>query len=180
MIDIAAYDPGWPAAFETEAARLRAALGTLALRVDHHGSTSIPGLAAKPTIDIQVSVAALQPLQVYGSRLATIGYVHVPSADDSFAPFFHQPAQWPHSHHVHVVERGGLEEQRTLAFRDYLRDNPVEAREYERLKRRLAALNEGSDAESRENYARAKSGFIERIVALALAAGFPREALIDA
>jgi GrpB-like predicted nucleotidyltransferase (UPF0157 family) len=76
---------------------------------------------------------------------------------------------------VHVVERGGLEERRTLAFRDYLRDNPGEAREYERLKRHLAALNDGSNTESRENYAQAKSGFIERIVALALAAGYPRE-----
>jgi GrpB-like predicted nucleotidyltransferase (UPF0157 family) len=166
--------------FAAERARLAEALGSLAQRIEHQGSTAVAGLAAKPIIDIQVSVAALRPLQVYGSRLATIGYVHVPSADDSFAPFFHQPAQWPHSHHVHVVERGGLEEQRTLAFRDYLRDNPDEAREYERLKRRLAALNKGSDAESREDYARAKSGFIERIAALALAAGFPREALIDA
>jgi GrpB-like predicted nucleotidyltransferase (UPF0157 family) len=176
MIEIVAFDSGWPAAFEAEAVRLRAALGKLALRIEHHGSTSISGLAAKPIIDIQVSVAALQPLQAYGSRLATLGYVHVPSADDSFSPFFHRPAQWPHSHHVHVVERGGLEERRTLAFRDYLRDNPGVAREYERLKRQLAALNGGSNAESRENYAQAKSGFIERIVALALAAGYPREA----
>jgi GrpB-like predicted nucleotidyltransferase (UPF0157 family) len=61
-IEIVAYDPGWPAAFEAEAVRLRAALGTLALRIDHHGSTSVPGLGAKPIIDIQVSVAALQPL----------------------------------------------------------------------------------------------------------------------
>jgi GrpB-like predicted nucleotidyltransferase (UPF0157 family) len=173
MIKIVAFDSGWPAAFDAEAVRLRAVLGNLALRIEHHGSTSIPNLAAKPIIDIQVSVAALQPLQAYGSRLAAIGYVHVPSPDDSFSPFFHRPAQWPHSHHVHVVEQGGLEERRTLAFRDYLRDNPGEAREYERLKRHLAALNGGSDAESRENYARAKSGFIERIVALALAAGYP-------
>jgi GrpB-like predicted nucleotidyltransferase (UPF0157 family) len=176
MIEIVAYDPGWPAAFEAEAVRLRAALGKLARRVDHHGSTSIPGLAAKPIIDIQVSVAALLPLAAYGSGLATIGYVHVPDADDSFSPFFHRPAQWPHSHHVHVVERGGLEERRTLAFRDYLRDNPGEAREYERLKRHLAALNDADSAGSREDYARAKSGFVEQIVALALAAGYPGEA----
>jgi GrpB-like predicted nucleotidyltransferase (UPF0157 family) len=175
MIDIVAYDPRWPAAFEREAVRLRAALGALALRIDHHGSTSISGLAAKPIVDVQVSVATLHPLQAYGARLATIGYVHVPSADDVVTPFFHRPAQWPHSHHVHLVERGGLEERRTLAFRDYLRDNPGEAREYEGLKRRLAALNGGSDAGSRENYARAKSDFIERIVALALVAGYPSE-----
>ena len=64
-IEIVPYDPGWPAAFEAEAVRLRAALGALALRIDHNGSTSVPGLGAKPIIDIQVSVAALQPLSPY-------------------------------------------------------------------------------------------------------------------
>src|SRR5262245_13260592 len=70
---VVAYDPEWPAAFAAEAARLRAALGTVALRVDHHGSTAVPGLAAKPIIDIQISVAALEPLSAYGSRLEAIG-----------------------------------------------------------------------------------------------------------
>jgi len=107
IIEIVPYDPCWPVAFEAEAARLRAALKTVALRIDHHGSTAIPGLSAKAIIDIQVSVAALQPLSAYGERLEGIGYVHVPHADDSFCPFFHRPMQWPHSHHVHVVERGG-------------------------------------------------------------------------
>ena len=64
-IEIVAYDTGWPAAFEAEAARLRAALQGLALRIDHHGSTAIPGLGAKPIIDIQISVATLQPLSMY-------------------------------------------------------------------------------------------------------------------
>jgi GrpB-like predicted nucleotidyltransferase (UPF0157 family) len=61
-IEIAPYDPGWPGLFEAEAARLRAALKTLALRIDHHGSTAVPGLSAKPIIDIQISVANLQPI----------------------------------------------------------------------------------------------------------------------
>ena len=71
-ITVAPYDPGWPAAFEAEAIRLRTALGVLALRVDHHGSTAIPGLGAKPIIDIQVSVAALQPITAYGERLEAV------------------------------------------------------------------------------------------------------------
>ena len=89
----------------------------------------------------------------------------MPSPDDSFCPFFHRPAQWPHTHHVHVVEAGGKEEQRTLAFRDYLRQHHDVAREYERLKRDLAAGMATTDAEGREAYARAKGDFIERIVA---------------
>jgi GrpB-like predicted nucleotidyltransferase (UPF0157 family) len=170
-IEVVPYDPGWPAAFEQEALRLRTALGMLALRVDHNGSTSIPGLAAKPVIDIQVSVASLQPLAEYGDRLESIGYVHVPHEDDSFCPFFHRPRRWPHSHHVHVVESGGLEERRTLAFRDYLRDHADVALEYERLKRRLADELGPSTPESREAYARGKTEFIETIVAVALSSG---------
>src|SRR5829696_4090475 len=111
-IQIVPYDPDRPGKFEAEAARLRAALKTLDLRIDHHGSTAIPGLAAKPLIDIQVSVAALQPLSAYGAKLEAAGYHHVPHADDLFCPFFHRPHQWPHSHHVHVVQRGGGEERR--------------------------------------------------------------------
>jgi GrpB-like predicted nucleotidyltransferase (UPF0157 family) len=149
-------------------------VGGLALRVDHHGSTSVPGLAAKPVIDIQVSVAALRPIAAYGDRLRELGYVHVPHQDDSLCPFFHRPARWPHSHHVHVVEAGGPEERRTLAFRDWLRDHAETAREYEALKRALIERAAGSDFESREAYARSKTEFIERVIALALAAGYPR------
>jgi GrpB-like predicted nucleotidyltransferase (UPF0157 family) len=171
-IEIVPYDPDWPSAFQAEAARLRAALKTLALRIDHHGSTAIPGLGAKPIIDIQVSVAALQPLSEYGARLEAIGYVHVPHADDSFCPFFHRPSRWPHSHHVHVVARGGSEERRTLAFRDYLRSHADVAREYEDLKRALAAQVVATDPESQEQYAAAKTDFIERVVTLAVAEGY--------
>ena len=149
-IEIVPYDPGWPGAFEAEAARLRTALKTLALRIDHHGSTAIPGLGAKPIIDIQMSVATLQPLSAYGAE-ARSHWIHSRAASRrSFCPFFHRPIQWPHSHHVHVVERGGHEERRTLAFRDYLRDHPDVAREYEDLKRTVAAQIVTADPESQE------------------------------
>ncbi len=173
-IEIASYDSDWPQQFEAEAARIRAALGATALRIDHNGSTSIPGMRAKPVIDIQISVATLQPLATFGDTLAAIGYHHVPHPDDAFCPFFHRPADWPHTHHVHVVEHGGIEERRTLAFRDYLRDHDAAAREYERIKIELAGRLVGADHESRESYARAKSAFIERIVDRALEGGYPK------
>jgi GrpB-like predicted nucleotidyltransferase (UPF0157 family) len=173
-IEIVPYDPGWPAAFEAEALRLRLALKALALRIDHHGSTAVPGLAAKPIIDIQVSVARLQPLAAYAVPLEAVGYVHVPHSDDSFCPFFHRPIQWPHSHHVHVVERGGPEERRTLAFRDYLRDHADVAREYEDLKKTKAAEAVATDPERHERYARSKTDFIARVIALALDQGYSR------
>jgi GrpB-like predicted nucleotidyltransferase (UPF0157 family) len=173
-IEIVPYDPMWPAAFEAEAARIRRGLGAIALRIDHHGSTAVPGLAAKPIVDIQVSVASLQPLSTYAAPLGAIGYTHVPHPDDAFCPFFHVPARWPHTHHVHVVASGSEEERRTLAFRDYLRDHADAAREYEQLKRELAAKLVGADAESRESYARAKTEIVERLVAEALRCGYPR------
>ena len=177
QLEIVNYDPHWPAAFEAEANCLLNALGALALRIDHNGSTSIPGLGAKPIIDIQISVVALRPLAEYEERLGTLGYVHVAHPDDSFCPFFHRPKRWPHTHHVHLVEAGGAEERRTLAFRDYLRDHPDVVREYEDLKRNLAEKLAATDSESRESYAQAKTDFIERVIALALSQGYPQELL---
>jgi GrpB-like predicted nucleotidyltransferase (UPF0157 family) len=165
---IVPYDPRWPGEFEAERQRIAGALGALALRIDHHGSTAVPGLSAKPVIDVQVSVASLHPIEPYVERLAPLGYVHVPHADDAVCPFFHRPAAWPHTHHVHLVEAGGDEERKTLAFRDYLRAHEPVAREYEALKRALAGEFGEQDPESREAYARAKSDFIAGIVTVAL------------
>src|SRR5262245_41843294 len=108
-LEVVPYDPRWVEEFEAERERIARALGPLARRIDHHGSTSVSGLAAKPVIDIQVSVDALQPMAAYAEPLATLGYLHAPDADDAVCPFFHRPADWPHSHHIHVVERGGIE-----------------------------------------------------------------------
>lgn len=168
--DLVPYDPHWPAMFEEEARRLQRALGHLAVRIDHHGSTAVPGLSAKPVIDIQVSVANLQPLDAYLRPLETLGYTHLVHPDDAFCPFFHRPAGWPHTHHVHVVQAGGNEERRTLAFRNYLRHHDAVAREYERLKYRVMTELQPTDAASREAYATAKTDFVERVVALALSA----------
>ncbi len=165
---IVAYDARWPHEFEAERARIGRALGALALRIDHNGSTAVPGLAAKPIIDIQISVARLDSIATYAERLAPLGYVHMPQEDDAVCPFFHRPAQWPHMHHVHLVEAGGDDERRTLAFRDYLREHELVAREYETLKRALAGTFDEHDASSRESYAHAKGDFIARVVSLAL------------
>lgn len=174
-IEIVPYDQDWPRVFTAERDRIAAALGAIALRIDHNGSTSVPGLAAKPIIDIQISVRRLQPLDKFAALLRSLGYVHVPHADDSFCPFFHKPKTWPHTHHVHVVQFGGVEERRTLAFRDYLREHLEIAREYEELKRALASQHSASDFSSREAYAEAKTEFITKITERALAEGYPRE-----
>lgn len=174
QLEIVPYDPLWVLEFRAERDRISTVLGDLARRIDHNGSTSVPGLAAKPVIDIQVSLERIQPISAFAERLGRLGYVHVPHADDAFCPFFHRPGEWPHTHHVHVVQAGGVEERRTLAFRDYLREHGDVAREYEALKRQLAARFSAGESSSREAYASAKGEFIERVVQTALAAGYPR------
>jgi GrpB-like predicted nucleotidyltransferase (UPF0157 family) len=170
-LEIVPYDPAWPEAFSAERDRLAAAMGDLAVRIDHHGSTAVPGLAAKPVIDIQISVADLGRLEEYTARLAQLGYVHVPHPDDAFCPFFHRAAAWPHTHHVHLVRSGGAEERQTLAFRDYLRQHPEAARAYESLKRELAPQHGAATFDSRQAYADAKTAFVTRITDQALAEG---------
>ncbi len=174
QLQILTYDPRWAFEFEVERDRIAGALGQLARRIDHNGSTAVPGLEAKPIIDIQVSVEQLNPMQAYADPLAGLGYRHVAHPDDAVCPFFHRPSEWPHSHQVHVVESGGLEERRTLAFRDYLRDYIDVAHEYGVLKRQLATQYDAGNTADREAYAIAKTEFIERVVKIALAKGYPR------
>ncbi|HUL53050.1 MAG TPA: GrpB family protein [Opitutaceae bacterium] len=169
MIVIAPYDPAWPAEFSAEAVRIHDALGHLALRIEHVGSTSVPGLAAKPVIDIQISVASLEPRDLYCTRLAELGYTHFPLGEfDRVYPFFKRPAGWPGTHHVHLCVRGSEQERAHLAFRDYLRRNPAVAAEYAALKRTLAAGHDGLTLESQERYSLAKMEFVRSVLSRAL------------
>ena len=173
FLTISPYDPRWPEEFEAESRRIRESLGPLALRIDHVGSTSVPGLAAKPVIDIQISVRELHPMEPYRTVLERIGYTHVPHPDDAVYPFLHRPETWPHTHHVHVCQAGDDEERRHLAFRDYLRDHPELAREYARVKQDLAPRFSAETFESREAYVEAKSAFVAPLLERALEEGYP-------
>jgi GrpB-like predicted nucleotidyltransferase (UPF0157 family) len=148
------YDPRWPKLFSVEAARLGDALGETAARIEHIGSTAVPGLAAKPVIDIQISVPALEPATPYAGALEGLGYgnwrdVHEP--DHRFC------RDEPRRHHVHLVLAGGVLEPLRPLFRDYLVAQPQVAREYGELKVK-AATTHGHD---RDTYTLSKSGFIE-------------------
>lgn len=160
--------------YEEEASRLGAGLRRSPVRIDHVGSTSVPGLAAKPVIDIQVSVTRLHPLGPHVAAMAALGYSHREHPDDATYPCFHRPRTWPFTHYVHLCEAGSEQERRSLAFRDYLRDHPGAVREYAELKRRLAVLHSADTAEARNAFSEAKSGFIEPVVERALELGYPR------
>jgi GrpB-like predicted nucleotidyltransferase (UPF0157 family) len=174
LLEVIPYDQERPRAFSAERDRIAAVLGALAVRIDHNGSTSVPDLAATPIIDIQVSVERLHPIEAYAPQFAQSGYVHVPHADDALCPFFHRPAAWPHTHHVHVVQAGADEERHTLAFRDYLREHSDTAREYADLKRVLVAQYPTAEFSSRQASAEAKTAFITRVIERALSEDYPR------
>jgi GrpB-like predicted nucleotidyltransferase (UPF0157 family) len=161
MIVIAPYDPAWPALFAAEAARIRESFGRHAMRIEHVGSTAVPGLAAKPVIDIQVSVQSLASREFFDGLLKQLGYTHFPLGDfDRVYPFFKRPYTWPSTHHVHLCVSGSEQEQDHIAFRDYLRCNPAAAAAYVELKRGLAAVHLGLTMESQEQYSLAKTEFI--------------------
>jgi GrpB-like predicted nucleotidyltransferase (UPF0157 family) len=167
-ITIVDDDGSWRRRFEEEAAAVRAALGPVALRVDHVGSTSVPGLAAKPIVDLQVSVRSLQPMDAYRDPLRSVGYEYFEWLNEDSVdeyPYFAKPPEPPRSFHIHVAESGSHLERRHLAFRDWLRAHPEDAAAYERLKRDLATR----DWETMDDYANAKSEFIEAVTARALA-----------
>jgi GrpB-like predicted nucleotidyltransferase (UPF0157 family) len=135
---LAEPDPAWPARFEVEAARIRAALGDVAVRVDHVGSTAVPGLAAKPIIDIQVSVDAMVPRDRFAGPLTELGYTLVADPTDVEHEFLRRDVDGVRTHQIHVCPAGSEWERRHLRFRDHLRAHPEDADRYEDLKRRLA------------------------------------------
>jgi len=173
MIILEPYDPDWERRFDDEAAVLRAAFGVLARRIEHVGSTAVPGLIAKPIIDIQVSVVSLASLEPFTALMAKLGYHHLPDPDPVFErayPYFHKPVEWPHSHHVHLCEEGGVLEWKHIAFRDCLRANQNARERYTTLKRELARLHRGTTHEERQHYADAKTEFVQTLLERAPAA----------
>jgi GrpB-like predicted nucleotidyltransferase (UPF0157 family) len=108
------------------------------VRLEHVGSTSVPGLAAKPIVDLQVSVTALEPRDAYVAPLEALGYLFVPFPDSPEYHFFGRPPERPRTHHLHVCLAGSDEELRHLAVRDYLRADRGEAERYGAIKRELA------------------------------------------
>lgn len=148
MITIVPYNENWPDEFKEIGQRLRGELGDLALRIDHIGSTSVPGLAAKDKIDIQVTAAELSPdveaaLNRLGlERKLEVDSDHIPPGGEA------QPEQWKKWYfrqtgemrqvHVHVRLPGYPNQRYPLLFRDYLRAHPDSAEAYARVKRQLA------------------------------------------
>lgn len=164
-VDLAPYDPEWPRLFERERAHLRACLPAgLIGRIEHFGSTAIPGIAAKPIIDILVEVASLEEAT---TRIVPVlvgqGYDYFwrPTWGDDVPPwyawFIRRDVRGVRTHHIHMVERD-FEHWERLLFRDYLIEHPDTAREYGELKTRLSREHR----HDRIAYTEGKTEFIVR------------------
>jgi GrpB-like predicted nucleotidyltransferase (UPF0157 family) len=156
---IVPYDPEWPVLFRQLSSRLREALGPTALRIDHIGSTSIVGLAAKPVIDIQISVAEFEPLDLYRRPLEKLGYVFRANNPELTKRYFRE-RPGDRRTHIHVRRSGSWAEQFALLFRDYMRAHDEDAQAYAKLKYGLAEQYR----DDRQGYTEAKAPFIWAIM----------------
>jgi GrpB-like predicted nucleotidyltransferase (UPF0157 family) len=160
-IVVADYDPAWPERFRREEARIRSSLGEAALSVEHIGSTSVPGLAAKPIVDILLVVEDSGDEPSYLPALEAAGYVlRVREPDFDEHRMFRTPEK---DVHLHVFSAGSPEIERCLQLRDHLRENQEDRELYARTKRELASR----DWPSMQHYAEAKTEVIEGIIARA-------------
>ena len=153
------YDDGWPLLFEQIAQPVREAVADLGAQVEHVGSTSVPGLAAKPNIDIDLVVRGAEDVPGAIERLCSLGYVYQGNKGIEGREAF----LWPRGakpHHLYVVVRGSQSYLDHVEFRNYLRDHPQAAREYGALKTELAEQH-GDD---RVSYTDAKTEFISSVL----------------
>ena len=148
MVEIIPYQKTWPQEFQIIAVKLRKALGSLALRIDHIGSTSVPGLDAKDVIDIQITVSQLDDLVIQSMNAAgyqlseQIGNDHIPPEFEGspleWQKLFFNPPAGQRRTNTHVRITGRANQRYPILFRDYLRTHPATAQAYAELKKRLA------------------------------------------
>ena len=157
MVRLVPHDARWADLYREEELRLREALTGVLVDIQHYGSTSIPGIHAKPILDILAGVRRRDDVLERVQQLKALGYDFVPGAGVPGHHVFGK-AQ-PRTHLLHVVEHGGRNWTENLWFRDRLRADPALAAEYDALKQRLAQAH----AENRARYTAEKSAFIQRI-----------------
>jgi GrpB-like predicted nucleotidyltransferase (UPF0157 family) len=160
-IVISDYDPEWPNRYLALRAPIAAALGDLAVGIEHVGSTSVPGLAAKPTIDIVILVRSIADLPRVIERLERIGYVHEGDFGVNGREAFATPAGYAkHDHHLYACHPDWPGYGDQIVFRDYLRTHPAAADAYAALKRSLAIRHR----DDRAAYTAAKADFVRDVL----------------
>ena len=162
-VEVAEYDPAWPVLFERERGLIAGALGDLVDAIEHVGSTAVPGLGAKPVIDLMIGVRDLADGERCVGPLEGLGYEYKGEYGIPGRLYFRKLTKGRRSHQIHMVESVSDLWERHLLFRDYLREHPDEAEAYYELKIRLAA----EFRTDRDGYTEAKTRFIEAALAKA-------------
>lgn len=158
-VKLAPYDPIWKKLFEIEKESLLNSIGDYVLGIEHIGSTSIPGLKAKPIIDMIVAVKDLSIYVKLIDSLTKLGYEYMPGRVFDDRVFFPKGPRGNRTHHLSLVVENSEGWTGPIAFRDYLRNNPHERQEYQLLKERLAE----QFPNDRTSYTKAKASFFKRI-----------------
>jgi GrpB-like predicted nucleotidyltransferase (UPF0157 family) len=166
LVEVVEHDPSWAAKFEAERPQLAEVFDGRVVAIEHIGSTSVPGLCAKPIVDILVGLRELKLTDAEIDAMERLGYEYLGEFGLPGRLYFRKGE--PRTHHVHVVAHGGEHWDRHLAFRDTLRSDPEERRRYDELKRRLAA-----QGHPREVYSELKTPFIREVEARLRARGAP-------
>jgi GrpB-like predicted nucleotidyltransferase (UPF0157 family) len=138
LVKVVRYDPKWVQLYEKEVKIIALVFGSLLVNIHHIGSTSVPGLSAKPVIDILPEVVDIEAVDALGDGMLALGYIPKGEAGISGRRFFIKPSETHRTHHVHVFQSGSPDAVRHLAFRDYLISHPELAAAYGELKSKLA------------------------------------------
>lgn len=158
-VKLVKYNPKWQQSFESEAKKIKKVFGADALDIQHVGSTAIPGILAKPIIDIVLIVSSLQKARRYIKKLKDIGYDLKKNDQRTERLFFTKGPEIKRTHYLHVGEVGSGYAEDMILFRDYLRERHDIAEKYSKLKESLAEKY----PEKRELYSAQKEKFIEAI-----------------
>ena len=162
-VEVVDYDPDWPRRYEEERDRITAAIGDTLQVIEHVGGTAVPGLPAKPVIDLMLGVDDIERAGPAVAGLINLGYEYIPEFESQLPDRRYFRRGTPESHHVHMVPVSSDYFEEHLLFRDWLRGHPQAAEEYGKLKRGLA----GRFANDRDAYRAGKVPFIEMVVAAA-------------
>ena len=159
-VKLVPYSSEWKSLFAEEERVLRASIGSYVMDIQHAGSTAIPGLEAKPIIDIAVAVRRLEDVEKCIKPLECLGYEYKADAGHLGRFFFAKGDPSRRTHYLHMVEWNSNSWKSYIRFRDYLRQHKEAAREYARLKRELARKSQGN----RDFYTPGKAEFIESVL----------------
>lgn len=157
-MEVVPYNPDWIKEFEAEKSKINAIMEKEIIAIHHIGSTSIPGIYAKPVIDLLIAIKDINAIDKYDSQMKALGYL--PKGENGIeGRRFYLKGEYDRTHHVHVFQVNSSEIERHLIFRDYMIAHPQEAKAYEELKRGLAEKYRYDN----EGYCTGKNDFIQDI-----------------